>query len=36
MQETLTEDLRFGEPQDGFLQELKIGNEECKISIKRK
>lgn len=36
MQETLAEELKIGEPHEGYLQEWKIGNENCKISIKRK
>jgi len=36
MQETLAEELSFGDPDNGFIQEWKIGNENCKISIKRK
>ncbi len=35
-QETLAEELVFAEPQNGFLQEWKIGTEECLIGIKIK
>lgn len=36
MQETLAEELTFGECESGFVQEWKVGNEECKISITKK
>lgn len=36
MQETLAEELTFGKCESGFVQEWKVGNEECKISITRK
>lgn len=36
MQETLAEELEFGKCESGFVQEWKVGNEECKISITRK
>ncbi len=36
MQETLAEELQFGSCNSGFVQEWKIGSEECKISITKK
>lgn len=36
MQETLAEELRFEDSTDGFAQEWKVGNENCRIIIKRK
>ncbi|MCX8057609.1 MAG: isoleucine--tRNA ligase [Ignavibacteria bacterium] len=36
MQETLAEELEFGKCDSGFVQEWKVGSEECKISITKK
>jgi isoleucyl-tRNA synthetase len=36
MQETLAEELEFGTRADGFVQNWKVGNEECTISIIKK
>lgn len=36
MQETLAEELEFGSRADGFVQNWKVGNEDCTISIIKK